>query len=75
MDNDTTVDTSWIIVPEEAVDKIPNLDLSIEVLWYLFSFSMGSCYYKVDITDRIMWAVEYFQAFQDDFIVPIVHKW
>lgn len=50
------------------------LDLAIEGLWYIFSFSVASCYPTIG-EDRSTWFVNFFHDFDLEFLQPMYNQW
>jgi len=62
-----------ILPPHEIADDNLGTDLIIDIFWWLFSFSFGSCYSPASY--RSSWAPRYKKLFHDDFLEPLLRRW
>ncbi|XP_035703537.1 uncharacterized protein LOC118434350 [Folsomia candida] len=62
------------IPPEEAAE---HLDLSIDILWHVFSFTLGSCYPTAASMDQdpLVWAAEYYNLFLTEILFKVKDIW
>ena len=60
--------------PEEAVEVFYKTDIILDMMWFMFSHSIGRCYHGF-INDGSNWASKYFVNLARDFFIPFQGRW
>ncbi|CAL8111363.1 unnamed protein product [Orchesella dallaii] len=63
-----------ILPPAEKADNEDHdIDLIVDTIWWLFTFSFGNCYWKSDAPS--LWASRYKRLFYGDFLMELRDRW
>lgn len=62
-----------ILPPKELVDVSPDIDVIIDTIWWLFSFSFGSCHWSAP--NPSIWASRFKRLFYADFLNDLRGRW
>ncbi|ODM92724.1 hypothetical protein Ocin01_13959 [Orchesella cincta] len=64
-----------LILPplETADEEVFDIDTIVDTIWWLFSFSFGTCYWRSDAPS--IWSSRYKRLFFGDFLMQLRERW